>query len=100
MDDRPNSTVTWQHALTESPSAHLTDAVVDRCHHTGDLIAATRYQSAWFAHRVDAAGNDGASRLLDLLSCCWPPSDEVTQPVLNEANKVCLLLAIIMTRVV
>ena len=24
------------------PSAHLTDAVVDRCHHTGDLIAATR----------------------------------------------------------
>ena len=62
--------MTWQHALTESPSAHLTDAVVDRCHHTGDLIAATRYQSAWFAHRVDAAGNDDASRLLDLLSCC------------------------------
>ena len=86
-------------AIDRCPSAHLTDAVVDRCHHTGDLIAATRYQSAWFAHRVDAAGNDGASRLLDLLSCCWPPSDEVTQPVLNEANKVCLLLAIIMTHV-
>ena len=66
--------------------AHLTDAkVFEPAHHSIDSL--TRAMQEPCLHSPAPA------------PAAAPPSDEVTQPVLDKANKVCLLLAI-MARVI